>query len=371
MKLGMKLSAGIAALAILTSQSGQLVAGTQPTPELQQLDDALPGNLINNPTRLDWNVFGPGITNKPVKGKDIPGGGALQFSIPKAGANLYEVGANAPLTVAIKKGQQILVAFYARTINSNAKDGKGRIGVRFQQNVAPYNGFGDSSIVIEKEWKLYEVTAVANRDIAANEAVVGFQLAGAKQVIEIAQTYVLEGTKSIASPSGGIAEPVLISQLEGKGKLINDPTNLNWQVFGLGETHKAVPAKGYPGGTATQFVISAAGKNAYDIGTNVPITSDIKTGDIMIVAFLARTVVAQTADGQGVIGVRVQQNLPPSYPGFGDKVLKIGPNWRLYQIKTQAKQDIPKGQGVIGLHLAGAKQTIEIGRAYVLNDVAP
>jgi hypothetical protein len=371
MKMGKKLCGGIAVFAMMASVSGGVIAGTQPTPELQQLDDALPGNLINNPTRLDWNIYGPGITQKPVKGKDIPGGGALQFSIPKAGATLYEVGTNAPLTAPIKKGQQILVAFYARTVSSNAKDGKARLGVRFQQNEAPYSGFGDASFVIEKEWKLYEATAVATRDIDANLAIIGFQLAGAKQVVEIAQTFVIEGAKSIASPSGGLAEPVLIAQLEGKGKLISDPTNLNWQIFGSGETHKTVPAKGYPGGTATQFVISAKGKSPYDIGTNVPITSDIKTGDIMIVAFLARTIVAETPDGQGEIGVRVQQNLPPSYPGFGDKVLKIGPNWRLYQIKTQAKQDIPKGQGVIGLHLAGAKQTVEIGRAYVLNDVAP
>jgi hypothetical protein len=371
MKLGHKWSILAAIVAMFAQYSGQVSARTQPTPELQQLDDALPGNLINDPTRLDWNAFGPGVSYKPVKGKDIPGGGALQFTIPKAGATLYEIGANAPLAAPIKKGQQILVAFYARTLSSSASDGKGRIGVRFQQNAAPYAGFGDSSIVIEKEWKLYEVTGVANTDIDANLAVVGFQLAGAKQVIEIAQTYVIEGMKTIASPAGGIAEPVMIPQLEGKGTLINDPTNLKWQVFGAGETHKTVPAKGFPGGQATQFVIAQKGKFPYDIGTNAPITEDIKQGDIMIVAFLARTIVADTPDGLGVIGVRVQQNLPPDYPGFGDKVLQIGPNWRLYQIKTQAKQDIPKGQGVIGLHLAGAKQTIEIGRAYVLKDVAP
>jgi hypothetical protein len=371
MKLVRKWGALAAIAALFTQHAGVVSARTQPTPELQQLDDALPGNLINDPTRLEWATYGPGIKTKVVKGKEIPGGGALQFTIPKAGSTLYEVGANAPLAAPIKKGQQILVAFYARTISSSASDGKGRIGVRFQKNAAPYAGFGDRSIVIEKEWKLYEVTAVADADIDASLAIVGFQLAGAKQVIEIAQTYVIEGMKSIATPAGAVAEPVLIAQLEGKGTLINDPTNLKWLVFGAGETHKTVPAKGFPGGQATQFVIAQKGKFPYDIGTNAPITEDIKKGDIMIVAFLARTIAADTPDGLGVIGVRVQQNLAPAYPGFGDKVMQIGPNWRLYQLKTQAKQDIPKGQGVIGLHLAGVKQTVEIGRAYVLKDVAP
>ncbi len=86
MTLGRDSSAGIAALAMMMSFFGHCVARTRPTPELHQLDDALPGNLINNATRLNWNMFSPGITNKPVKGKDIPGGGALQFSIPKASA---------------------------------------------------------------------------------------------------------------------------------------------------------------------------------------------------------------------------------------------------------------------------------------------
>ena len=72
----------------------------QPTAELQALDDALPGSLINDPTRLDWQIFGTGQTSKPVKGEDIPGGkAALQITVPKAGATLFEVGANAPITV--------------------------------------------------------------------------------------------------------------------------------------------------------------------------------------------------------------------------------------------------------------------------------
>ena len=128
----------------------------QPTAELQALDDALPGKLINDPTRLDWPIFGVGQTNKPIKGEEIPGGkAATQITIAKAGATLFEVGANAPIKTGIKSGTDVVVAFYARTVSADTTDGMGRIGLRFQQNVAPYSGFGDTTLIIEKEWKLY------------------------------------------------------------------------------------------------------------------------------------------------------------------------------------------------------------------------
>ncbi len=362
------------ALAGLLVLSPALVAATQPTPELQALDDALPGTLINDPSRLDWSVFGSGVSSKAIKGSTAPGGGALQIIVPKKGATLYEIGTNAPVTAAIQPGQRITVAFYARTIKADTPDGQGIIGVRFQQNAAPYPGFGDARQTIGSDWKLYEVTAVSDRLIPAGQAVIGFQLAAAKQVIEIGQTIVVEGAASIvAKATASVAAPgtsLLLPQLAGKGTPVNDPAATNWDYYGAGTTHKLVAAKGMPGDSATQFTVPAVGKNPYDSGVNVPLIEKVEEGDIMIVAVLARTISAETADGLGRIAVRVQQNTAP-YPGFGEHMLSIGPNWKLLQIKTQAKISIAKGQAAVALHLAGAKQVIEIGRVYVLNGVAP
>ncbi|MEY3876663.1 MAG: hypothetical protein RLZZ191_346, partial [Pseudomonadota bacterium] len=83
------------AIAAVVSVSAPVFAD-QPTAELQALDDALPGTLINDPTRLDWVIFGTDQTSKPVKGENIPGGkAATQITIAKAGATLFEAGANA------------------------------------------------------------------------------------------------------------------------------------------------------------------------------------------------------------------------------------------------------------------------------------
>jgi hypothetical protein len=356
------------ALAVLSSSAN----AQQPTAELQALDDQLPGTLINDPTRQDWVVFGTGQTTKAVKGDTIPGGkAAIQITIPKAGATLYEIGTNAPITAGIKSGTDIVVAFYARTVSASTPDGNGKIGVRFQKNAAPYPGFGDKVLVIEKEWKLYQVAGKANLNIARGEAIVAFQLSGAKQVIEIGQTIVASGTTSLTTQTSKKVQSAttdLLPQLQGKGKLISNPANKNWAVYGPGQTNSTVPSPNIPGtgGTALMVKTVTAPKNAYEIGAVVPITDPINEGDMLLVAVLARTAPNGTADGTSKLGIRIQTNEAP-YPGFGENTLALGPNWRLLQVKTVAKAPIAAGKGALVLQFGAAAQAIEVGQVYVIN----
>jgi hypothetical protein len=360
----------LCAAALLTASTA--VLADQPTAELQALDDALPGTLINDPTRLDWPVFGPGQTTKSVKGDNIPGGkAALQVTIPKAGATLYEIGANAPISTGIKSGTDVVVAFYARTVSAATPDGMGRIGVRFQRNAAPYPGFGDKTFAIEKEWKLYQLATKANVSIPKGEAVVAFQLSGAKQVIEIGQTIVVSGTTSLTgkpTKASQSATTDLLPQLQGKGKLISNPANKNWAVYGPGETHATVAAPNIPGtgGTALMVKMAAPAAKPHDVGAVIPITDAVAAGDILLVGVLARTAPGGTPDGTSKLGVRAQLNEPP-YPGFGDNVAALTPNWRLLQIKMLAKSALPAGKGAVVLHFGAAAQAIEVGQVFVIN----
>jgi hypothetical protein len=353
-----------------------LLAGEQPTPELEALDDALPGMLINDPTRLDWPTFGTGLTVKSVQNESIPGGkAAIQFSVPKAGAALYDTGANAPITAAIKPGSDITVAFYARTLSAETSDGQARIGVRVQQNEAPYPGFGDTTLVIGKEWKLYELSAKSNVSIPKGKAIVGFQLSGAKQVVEIGQTIVVSGATSLTKKTTVAAQSAttdLLPQLQGKGQLISNPANKDWAFYGSGGVRSTVPSPNIPGtgGSAMLVKTAAPGANPYDVGAAIPISEAIAAGDVLLIAVLARTAPDSSPDGSSKLGIRVQLNEAP-YPGFGDNVLTLGPNWRLLQVKTTARSAIPAGKGVLSLHFAAAAQAIEVGQVYVLNTSAP
>jgi len=363
-------------VAVATALMSVAASAQTATDALQKLQSELPGRLINDPTRLDWDVLGAGAASKAIKGSDAPGGGALQVTIPKKGATPYEIGINAPLTGGFTKGATYVVSFYARTIKADTSDGDGVIGVRFGQNAAPYPGFGDTVKTISHDWHLYEVSGQASLNVSKDQAVISFQLAGAKQVIELGQTIVQEGATSILKPvetkiaKCDVVTPVLPPTLLNKGPVLTTIDTQNWDVYGSGETHRRVQACGVPGDSALEFSIAAKGSNAYDVVVNLPLNDAVKTGDILIVGVVARTIKAETADGAGVITLRVQQAAAP-YAGFGDHTIAFGPAWQLKRFMVKADRDLPAGQGALGLQFAGAKQVIQVGRAYVVHTPQP
>lgn len=164
-------------------------------PELAALQAALPGILINDPTRMDWDIYGQGQKNKRVKTPGVGGGFALQVTSPKAADAPHAIGVNVPIVAAITPGQPVTVAFWARAVSADTPDGAARVGLRIQQNASPYPGFGDTMLTIGPDWQIHEAKTQSNIAIDAGLAVVGFQMAAAKQVVEIGQVYVLDMTK--------------------------------------------------------------------------------------------------------------------------------------------------------------------------------
>jgi hypothetical protein len=346
-------------------------AQEQPTSKLQALEDALPGTLINDPTKINWVSFGSTLAVKTLRDDNIPGGKAAnQYTISKAGTKIYDAGANVPIKTAIKKDTDIVVGFYARTISADTPDAKGRIGVRIQQNESPFDGFGDASLSIGKEWNFYELPIKSTLNIPRGKVVVALQLAGAKQVIEIGQMLVVSDAKSLrtaSTQSKQSATTDLLPQLVGKGKLISNPANKDWIFYGSGGVKSIVPSPNIPGtgGKAMLVKTAAAGANPYDVGANVPLTEAVAEGDVLLIGVLARTAPDTSADGSSKLDVRVQLDEAP-YPGFGSVTLQLGPTWKLLQFKATADKAIPAGKGVVTLHFASAAQSIEVGQVYVL-----
>ncbi|MFC4293224.1 hypothetical protein ACFOWX_12435 [Sphingorhabdus arenilitoris] len=179
-------------LGALLLASSPLIAAQHSNPVLQAIDDALPGDLINDPTVIDWVFYGNSKKPKQVEAPETPGKFAMQMQVTKKGANKYDMGINIPLMSDIKTGHVINVAFWARVTKAETEDGKGDLRLRINENKEPYPGFGEADVKLGNEWYLHEVQMRANRDIAKKDAVVGFQLAGAKQTVEIGQVYVLD-----------------------------------------------------------------------------------------------------------------------------------------------------------------------------------
>jgi hypothetical protein len=348
----------------------------QLSPGLAAFNEQVPGDLINDPTRIDWDSYGEQYETRGRASADIPGGGAARiFDIKARGENPYAVAANIPLLAQIEAGEQVTVGFYARRVTTERSDGKGVINVRFQENAPPYGGFGETPVLIGAEWDWYEVSARADRQIRRADAIVSLQLAGARQQIEVGQAIVVKGSASIAGtsraaappPQPSLADPATIEMpdnLRSVGQLVNDPTSRDWAHGGTAGSWQELDIPEIWLQKATRFTAVQLGENRWDLSTAVPITTAISEGDQLRVAVIARTISAETDDGRGLIYARVQGRLPP-YEGFGDKAFKVGDRWQMVNLPFTATRDYDAGDANVALHFAGARQNIEIGPVYV------
>lgn len=345
-------------------------------PELAAFDEQVPGDLINDPTRIDWASYGENFETSGRQAADIPGGGAARvFDITAKGAFPYSVAANVPLLAEIRAGDQVTVGFYARAISTERADGKGIVGVRFQENAAPYGGFGDTNVLVGGEWDWYEVTAPADKRIRRADAIVALQLAGARQRIEIGQVIVVKGSPTIvtrtaaaaAAPQPSLKDPASIEMpdaLRSAGQLINDPATRGWAHGGTGGSWQELDIPEIWLQKATRFTVPQAGENRWDLSTAIPILAGMEEGDTFVVAVIARTISARTEDGKGVIYARIQGGFPP-YEGFGDKVFKIGDRWQMVNLPFTATRGFGPGDATVALHFAAAEQSVEVGPVYV------
>ena len=125
----------LAAMLIVTPR--QTLA--QDSEALKALDEQLPGELVNDPSRIDWQSYGSDLAARSVVDENIPGGGAARrFEIKRAAEFIYTAGTNIPLIESVNRGEIVTVGFYARTIEANTRDGKGVIRVLVKQYCATF-----------------------------------------------------------------------------------------------------------------------------------------------------------------------------------------------------------------------------------------
>lgn len=166
--------------------------------DLLGLSTQLPGTLANDPRSLAWNQVGTGFKSKPVVDESIPGGGAaIRFSVKNDSGEPHEAMLQIPLLAGIETGQMVTLGFWARALSSADASGQARMNVRFQQSVAPWQGYGDRALSIGTDWQWIEVPAKATMSIAKGEAVASLQLGGLKQEVEIGQAIAVIGAASI------------------------------------------------------------------------------------------------------------------------------------------------------------------------------
>ncbi|EAQ27870.1 hypothetical protein NAP1_09757 [Erythrobacter sp. NAP1] len=349
------------------------IATAQSEDEVAALDAQLPGDLVNDPSRIDWQSYGADLNASSVVDESIPGGGAARrFEVTRAAEFIYTAGTNIPLTESVSRGDTVTVGFYARTISADTDDGRGVVRVRFQRNVEPFPGFGEETLSIGNDWEWYEVTASAEQRLRSSDGIIALQFGRTRQTIEIGQAIVVTGAETIAATGPATLAPVVYEipelempeALEDAGLLINDPSQSAWKFGGSTGTFENRAENEIWMMRATRFAVDDPASQLTDIAATIPITRTIKEGDDLLIAIAARTVSASTEDGKAVAATRIQGTLPP-FESFASNRFRIGSNWQLIRIETKAPRDYGAGGAELEVYFGGTAQEVDLGPVYV------
>ncbi|MEO8063303.1 MAG: hypothetical protein ABI821_11210 [Pseudomonadota bacterium] len=146
-------------------------------------------------------------------------------------------------------------------------------------------------------------------------------------------------------------------------KTINNDSNGAWYVQPDKPKAKYFEVKGIPGEHA--FRIKAnKGANPWDVQASSPVQGAINTGDVIMLMYYARA--AEPAEGGSSLTARVQLAAAP-YTSTLDFSAPITGEWKSYCAHRLATATLPEKKGSVSIHLATAKQVIELGPVFVFN----
>ena len=126
--------------------------------------DDSPGTMINDPNPANFAVWGLTPAPKSVKDDSVQGGRSVHVTTTGRG-NPWDVSVNVPIIQPIKAGDHLMMMFYAKADKPAAGETSKIGAAQLQIAAAPYTVvFGQQSIELTPEWKLYTVEGRADKD---------------------------------------------------------------------------------------------------------------------------------------------------------------------------------------------------------------
>lgn len=169
------------------------IATADPKFEVTPVSQAgLPGSLIHNPMAIEWEPEGGNKRVSIVESEGVPGGQAIKFQVKRKNIKKpWNTRMRAPFDKDISSGEQIEIYFWARASKLPKGRDAGKIGVVLGRDREPYDTVVNEEIMPTSEWKMYRVSGTAERNFGADESLMGFDMAFAKQTIEFGPFYVV------------------------------------------------------------------------------------------------------------------------------------------------------------------------------------
>ena len=176
--------------------SAALLAGTAvvPTVAVAQAAGSSAGSMadriINDPRVPSLRPYGLNLPPQVRDDKAVQFGKAMRFVL-SGHADFWRIGVTTPTLKPVRKGDRVVVAFWARATGTQA-GAPGRIG-RVQLEATPViRAIFEQSFEIGPEWKMYQLKGVADQDYAPGQLNAALHIDAAKQVLDLGPVFVLD-----------------------------------------------------------------------------------------------------------------------------------------------------------------------------------
>jgi hypothetical protein len=171
-----------------TAAAAALAMLVLPTAQARGEDD-IGKNLISNPNVGSWLVYGP-ETSRKFKDPTVQGGSAVEVKLATVPEHPWTVAAQTTVTGRIAKGDKVVGAVWLKA--DTGSDAPAKLTMRIQVNADPWPALTEGDIDVGKDWQMYSLDTVADKDYAKGSTVLVLHLGSAKQTIDLGPGFVLD-----------------------------------------------------------------------------------------------------------------------------------------------------------------------------------
>ncbi|WP_396593451.1 hypothetical protein [Brevundimonas sp. R86498] len=178
----MRVSIGLIAALVLI---GTAMAAPAP-----QDDTDIVQYIINNPPVTSWQVNGVDTQPRPRRAEGVLGERAISVRASRS-SQPWTISGQMHIRGAIKQGDTILLAVWARLATPPSGQTTSPLPVRVQEGSAPYGAIAEATGTIGPAWKMVYASGVAARDYEGGTTGVSVHLATADHTVELGPALVL------------------------------------------------------------------------------------------------------------------------------------------------------------------------------------
>lgn len=160
-------------------------------PAAAQEGESASDRIVNDPRVPALTAYGLNLPPRIRDDKAVQFGKAMRIQL-SGHADFGRIGVITPTLKPVKKGDRIVVAFWARA----EKTEKGAPGVirraQLEATTPAIRAIFEKAFEIGPEWKIYQLAGVADQDYPAGRLNAALHLDAARQVLDIGPIFILD-----------------------------------------------------------------------------------------------------------------------------------------------------------------------------------